>query len=90
MTILDLGGFLAYSTQNRGAGGLLPSIDRYMRSTKAAAIVFLLYVTKSLASDGWLHLSFHSSSGERATLIDYDDVALGGRQISGDIGEKKP
>ncbi len=33
-------------------------------------------------------LSLHSSSGERATLIDYDDVAPGGRQISGYIGEK--
>jgi len=56
-----LGRFLSlraeYSrTQDRGAGGLLPPIDRYMQSTKAVAIVFLIYVTKSLASDGF---AFH-------------------------------
>jgi hypothetical protein len=74
--------------RERGAGGLLAPIDRYMRSTKAVAVVFLLYVT-----DSWpamVCLSFHSSSGERATLIGYDDVALGGRQVSGPIGEKNP
>jgi len=60
-----------------------------MPSPKAVAIVFLIYVTKFLASDG---LAFHFSriDGERATLIGCDDVALDGRQISGHIGEKNP
>jgi hypothetical protein len=37
-----------------------------------------------------VHIGFHASSGECATLIGYDDVALGGRQIGGHIGEKNP
>jgi hypothetical protein len=60
-----------------------------MRSTKAVAIVFLIYVTKSLASDGFA-FHFIRVAGNVLLEIGYHDVALGGRQVSGHKGEKNP
>jgi len=95
MRIVELGGFLALEpsgsrTQGRYADGLLPPIERYMCSTKAIAATCrdLPDVRHKVSSELWLLLSFHSSSGERDTLIDHDDVALGGRQVDGCIDEK--
>ena len=70
------------------ADGFRQSIDTcgQLKPSQRLTIAFLIYVIKSLASGGLL--SFRSSSGERATLIAYDDLAPGGRQISGHIGEK--
>jgi hypothetical protein len=58
-----------------------------MWSTKAVAIASLIYVTKSLASDGFA-FHFIRVAGNRATLIGFDDVALSGRQVNGCKGEK--
>jgi hypothetical protein len=38
--------------------------------------------------DREMTLQFIRAAGERATLIGYDDVALGGRQISARVREK--
>jgi hypothetical protein len=49
-----------------------------MRSTKAvvATFCYLPDIPHKISGERWLCLPFHSSSGERATLIGYDDVAL--------------
>ncbi len=71
------------------SGRLLPPIDRYMRSAKAVASG-LPDIRHKISGERWLCLSLRSSSKERVTLTDYHDMALGGRQVSGRIGEKNP
>ena len=73
------------------AGYFRQSIDicGRLKPSQRLAVAFLIYVMKSLASDGF---AFHCIrvASDVLLLIDYHDVALGGRQISGHIGEKNP
>ena len=46
-------------------------------------------IRHQVPGERWLRLSRHSSSGEGATLAEYDDVMLGGLQISGDMGREE-
>src|SRR6202040_909945 len=44
-------------------------------------------IRHKISTDRRFLFSFHSSNEERASVVGYDDVALGGRQISRHVGE---